>query len=154
MNCHLTPMTAGHIPQIAAIERACFSHPWSEEMLREVLWNDAAVMVVAEGEDGAVLGYAGLQAVLDEGYIDNVAVAPAFRRRGIADALLSAFVRFGREKLAFLTLEVRESNLPAIALYQKHGFRAAGRRKNYYDDPKEDAVIMTLEFEHGTETAE
>jgi len=154
MNCHLTPMTAEHIPQIAAIERACFSLPWSQDMLREVLWNDAAVMVVAEGEDGAVLGYAGLQTVLDEGYIDNVAVAPAFRRQGVADALLSAFVRFGRAKLAFLTLEVRESNLPAIALYHKHGFRAVGRRKNYYDDPKEDAIIMTLEFDHGTETAE
>lgn len=154
MNYQLTPMTAGHIPQIAAIERACFSHPWSEDMLREVLWNDAAVMVAAEGEDGAVLGYAGLQAVLDEGYIDNIAVAPACRRQGVADALMSAFVRFGRANLAFLTLEVRESNAPAIALYRKHGFRAMGRRKNYYDDPKEDAIIMTLEFDHGTETAE
>ncbi len=152
MNYHLTIMTAEHIPQIAAIERSCFSHPWSEDMLRETLWNDAAVIVAAEGEDGAVLGYAGLQVVLDEGYIDNIAVAPAYRRQGVADELLSAFERFGREKLAFLTLEVRQSNAPAIALYKKHGFQPAGRRKNYYDDPKEDAIIMTLEFKDEPET--
>lgn len=154
MNVKLTPMTAEHIPQIAALERACFSHPWSEDMLREELWNDSAVIIVAEGEDGAVLGYAGLQTVLDEGYINNVAVDERFRRMGVADAIISAFVRFGREKLAFLTLEVRASNAPAIALYAKHGFAEVGRRKNYYDDPREDAVLMTLEFEHGTETAE
>lgn len=154
MNYKLTPMTAEHIPQIAAIEAACFSHPWSEAMLREELWNDSAVIIAAEGEDGTVLGYAGLQTVLDEGYINNVAVDERFRRQGVADELIAAFVRFGKAKLAFLTLEVRASNAPAIALYEKHGFREAGRRKNYYDDPKEDAILMTLEFDHGTETAE
>ena len=153
MDYKLTPMTAEHIPQIAALERACFSHPWSEDMLREELWNDAAVIVAAEGEDGTVLGYAGLQTVLDEGYINNVAVDPRFRRQGVADELIAAFVRFGRAKLAFLTLEVRASNAPAIALYEKHGFQEVGRRKDYYVDPKEDAILMTLEFGHETETA-
>ena len=153
MDYKLTPMTAEHIPQIAALERACFSHPWSEDMLREELWNDAAVIVAAEGEDGTVLGYAGLQTVLDEGYINTVAVDPRFRRQGVADELIAAFVRFGRAKLAFLTLEVRASNAPAIALYEKHGFQEVGRRKDYYDDPKEDAILMTLEFDHETETA-
>ena len=153
MNYKLTPMTAEHIPQIAALERACFSHPWSEDMLQEELWNDAAVIVAAEGEDGTVLGYAGLQTVLDEGYINNVAVDPRFRRQGVADELIAAFVRFGTAKLAFLTLEVRASNAPAIALYEKHGFQEVGRRKDYYDDPKEDAILMTLEFDHETETA-
>ena len=153
MDYKLTPMTAEHIPQIAALERACFSHPWSEDMLREELWNDAAVFVAAEGEDGTVLGYAGLQTVLDEGYINNVAVDPRFRRQGVADELIAAFVRFGKAKLAFLTLEVRASNAPAIALYEKHGFQEVGRRKDYYDDPKEDAILMTLEFDHETETA-
>jgi len=154
MNYRLTTMTAEHIPEIAAIERSCFSDPWSEGLFQEVLWNDAAVMVVAEGEDGAVMGYAELSVVLDEGTLDNVAVAPEYRRQGVADAMLSAFVRFGRAKLAFLTLEVRESNIPAITLYQKHGFRAVGRRKNYYSDPLEDAILMTLEFNHGTEITE
>lgn len=152
MNYKLTPMTEEHIPQIAALERACFSHPWSEDALRDELWNDSAVVVVAEGEDGTVLGYAGLQTVLDEGYINNVAVDPRFRRQGVAGQLVEAFLRFGAARLAFLTLEVRTSNAPAIALYEKYGFTQAGRRRDYYDDPKEDALLMTLRFDHGTET--
>lgn len=154
MNYKLTPMTAEHVPQIAALEKECFSHPWSEEMLLDELWNDSAVIITAEGEDGTVLGYAGLQTVLDEGYINNVAVAPDYRRQGVAGELIAAFIRFGKAKLAFLTLEVRASNTPAIRLYEKYGFAEAGRRKNYYDDPKEDAILMTLEFEHETEAAE
>ena len=154
MNYKLVPMTIEHIPQIAALERACFSHPWSEAMLQNELWNDSAVIIVAEGQDGTVLGYAGLQTVLDEGYINNVAVAEAYRRQGVADEIIAAFVRFGQAKLAFLTLEVRVSNTPAIALYAKHGFAEVGRRKNYYDDPKEDAVLMTVYCENGTEAAE
>ena len=154
MNYRLTTMTAEHIPQIAALEKICFSHPWSEELLRQALWNEAAAIVVAEGEDGTVLGYAGVSTVLDEGYIDNVAVDPRFRRQGVGDELIAALARFGRAKLAFLTLEVRASNAPAIALYAKHGFQQAGRRKHYYDDPREDAIIMTLEFDHETESAE
>ena len=154
MTYKLTPMTMEHVPQVAALERACFSRPWSEAMLENELWNDSAVVIVAEGEDGTVLGYAGLQTVLDEGYINNVAVAEAYRRQGVADELIAAFVRFGQAKLAFLTLEVRASNAPAIALYAKHGFAEAGRRKNYYDDPKEDAILMTRNFAHGTEAAE
>lgn len=154
MNYKLTPMTAEHIPQVAALERACFSRPWSEEALQGELWNDSAVVIVAEGEDGSLLGYAGLQTVLDEGYINNVAVDLAYRRQGVADELISAFVRFGAAKLAFLTLEVRASNAPAIALYAKHGFEEVGRRKNYYDDPREDALLMTLTFDRETEGAE
>ena len=153
MNYQLVPMTEELIPQIAALERECFSHPWSEDMLREALWNECAVIVAAVAEDGTVVGYAGLQTVLDEGYIGNVAVAPAYRRQGVGDELIAAFVRFGAAKLAFLTLEVRASNTPAIRLYEKHGFREVGRRKNYYDDPKEDAILMTLEFDHEAETA-
>lgn len=154
MTYKLVPMTMEHIPQVAALERACFSHPWSEESLQGELWNDSAVIIVAEGEDGTVIGYAGLQTVLDEGYINNVAVDGKYRRQGVADELIAAFVRFGRAKLAFLTLEVRASNAPAIALYAKHGFAEVGRRKNYYDDPQEDALLMTLNFADGTETAE
>ena len=153
MNYHLTTMTAEHIPQIAELERTCFSHPWSEELLLQELWNDASAVIVAEGENGTVLGYAGVNTVLDEGYINIVAVAPQFPRQGVADELIAALVRFGRAKLAFLTLEVRASNAPAIALYAKHGFQQAGRRKHYYDDPREDAIIMTLEFDHETESA-
>ena len=116
-------------------------------MLAEALYNDAACFIVAHGEDGSVLGYAGLHVILDEWYIDNVAVDPAYRRQGVADALIGAFTRFGEAKLAFLTLEVRAGNAPAIALYEKHGFYEVGRRKGYYDDPKEDAVLMTREWD-------
>ena len=154
MNYKLTPMTEEHIPAIAALERSCFSHPWSEDALRAELWNDSAVILVAEGEDGTVLGYAGLQTVLDEGYINNVAVDPRFRRQGVGGELIAAFVRFGAARLAFLTLEVRASNAAAIALYRKYGFRQAGRRRGYYEDPREDALLMTLEFEHGTAKTE
>ncbi|HIY21632.1 MAG TPA: ribosomal protein S18-alanine N-acetyltransferase [Candidatus Flavonifractor merdigallinarum] len=147
MNYQVVPMDRGHIPAIAALERACFSRPWSEGALEEELYNDTACFLVAEGEDGSVLGYAGLHVILDEGYIDNVAVDPAYRRQGVADALLDVFCRFGAEKLAFLTLEVRESNAPAIALYEKHGFYTVGRRKDYYDDPKEDALLLTREWD-------
>ena len=106
----------------------------------------SSAILLALGEDGALLGYAVLSTVLDEGNLDNIAVAPDCRRRGVADALLSALTAFGRARLACLMLEVRASNTSAIALYEKHGFQAVGRRKNYYDAPKEDAVLMTLTF--------
>lgn len=147
MEYNIVPMDRSHIPQIAALERECFSTPWSEAMLTEVLFDAQASFIVAESEDGGVLGYAGLQVVLDEGYIDNIAVDPNARRHGVADELLDVFCRFGEANLAFLTLEVREFNAPAIALYRKHGFEEAGRRKGYYTKPTEDAVIMTRYFQ-------
>ncbi|MBO5034875.1 MAG: ribosomal protein S18-alanine N-acetyltransferase [Oscillospiraceae bacterium] len=157
-NYKLVPMDKSHIKEIAQIERECFSDPWSETSLEEALYNPLASFIVAQRPDGAVLGYAGLHAVLDEGYIDNIAVREDYRGNGIADDLLDVFVRFGREHLAFLTLEVRPTNEPAIQLYYKHGFAQVGRRKNYYQNPREDAIIMTLEFdrenENGTETAQ
>lgn len=146
MYYEIVPMDRSHISQIAALERECFSTPWTEAMLEEALFNPQASFIVAEDGEGNILGYAGLHAVLDEGYIDNVAVAPDARRHGVASALLDVFCRFGAANLAFLTLEVRKSNAPAIALYEKHGFAAVGRRKNYYDAPREDAVLMTLTF--------
>lgn len=146
MQYKLVPADRSHLPQLAALERACFSHPWSEAMLAEELYNDNASLVAAEGEDGTVLGYGMVRAVLDEGCLERIAVVPAYRRQGVAEELLSAFLRFGQAHLAFLTLEVREGNAPAIALYEKLGFREVGRRKNYYPERKEDAVLMTVEF--------
>ena len=151
MSVKIVPMTADHLDEIAALERACFSRPWTKEMLKEELDNACAAFLVAE-EDGKVVGYAGLQVVLDEGYITNVAVRPECRRQGVAAKLLQVFLDFAKaNKLAFLTLEVRASNYDAIALYGSRGFRSVGRRKNYYEHPREDAIIMTLEFDHGTE---
>lgn len=145
----LVPMTRDNVGQIADIEQECFSHPWSRRMLEEELDNLSASFIAAQAENGTILGYAGLTVVLDEGYINNIAVREEYRKQGIASALLDVFVRFAQaHQLAFLTLEVRASNAPAIALYRKHGFQEAGRRKNYYQQPREDAIIMTREFEH------
>ena len=146
-NYKLVSMDRTHLKEIAQIERECFSAPWSEDMLEEELFNPLASFIVAQRPDGAVLGYAGLHVVLDEGYIDNVAVRADYRGNGIADDLVDVFVRFGQANLACLTLEVRPSNKPAIQLYYKHGFAQVGRRKDYYQSPKEDAIIMTLTFD-------
>ena len=152
MDCKLVPMDRSHLAGVAALEKLCFAVPWTEAMLAEELYNPAASFIVAEGPAGQVLGYAGLHVVLDEGYITNVAVRPECRRNGIAQKLLQVFLDFAQaHKLAFLTLEVRASNYGAIALYGSRGFRSVGRRKNYYEHPKEDAIIMTKEFTDGTE---
>ena len=145
MNYQLIPMTSEHLDQVAEIEGLCFSDPWSRRMLSEHLENECAATIVAQGEDGT-----------DEGYITNVAVRPEYRRQGVASQLLEAFRRFGEGSgFAFLTLEVRASNTAARALYTKHGYAETGCRKNYYEHPKEDAIIMTLEFtQDGTETAD
>ena len=147
MNFRIVPMTAAHLPQIAELEKVCFpADPWSEELFRAALECPDTALLVAEKEDGAVLGYAVLSAVLDEGNLDNIAVAPRCRRQGVADALLSALTDIGRAKLSVLFLEVRVSNFPAITLYEKHGFVPVGRRKNYYEVPREDALLMTLDL--------
>ena len=132
------------LPAIAALERQCFSDPWSVEMLRSELPDDSHEFLLAvEGEE--LLGYVGLMTVLDEGYLSNVAVSPAYRRQGIAEALLTALLARARaRKLSFVTLEVRAGNTPAQALYRKLGFQEVGVRRAYYEHPKEDAVLMTL----------
>ena len=155
MHVRIVPMTADHLDEVAELERICFSTPWSRNMLAEELDNALSAFLVALDDSDQVVGYAGLQVVLDEGYITNVAVRPECRRQGIASKLLQVFLDFAEaNQLAFLTLEVRASNYDAIALYGTRGFRSVGRRKNYYEHPKEDAIIMTKEFDHGTETTE
>ena len=153
----IVPMTHEHLDEVAALERVCFSAPWSRNMLAEELDNAcSAYLVAVDKEDGSVVGYAGLLVVADEGYITNVAVRPESRRGGVASALLDVFVDFAvGSHLAFLTLEVRASNYGAIALYGSRGFRGVGRRPNYYEHPKEDAIIMTRRFdESGAENDE
>ena len=130
----IVPMTHEHLDEVAALERVCFADPWSRNMLAEELDNAmSAYLVALDASDGGVVGYAGLLVVADEGYITNVAVRPESRRAGVAGALL-------------LTLEVRASNYGATALYGSRGFRGVGRRANYYEHPREDAIIMTRFF--------
>lgn len=149
MNYRLVPMDKSHLDGVERLERICFSRPWSRSMLEDELYNPSVSVIVAEGEDGTVLGYGEIGVVLDEGCLEKIAVDPDYRRQGVAEEILAAFLRFGRAKLAFLTLEVRESNAAAIGLYEKLGFQVVGRRKGYYDAPKEDAVLMTVEFQEG-----
>ncbi len=150
MNIKIVPMTADHLEELEKLERICFSRPWSRKMLAEELDNECAAFLVAEDAmTGKVVGYAGLLVVADEGYITNVAVFPEYRRQGIAAQIIQVFINFAMgNRLAFLTLEVRPSNTAAIALYQGFGFEEVGRRKNYYDLPKEDALILTREFDY------
>ena len=144
MNHQLIPLVHEHLSQAAEIERLCFSDPWSEKMLAEHLANPCSLTLAAVDGVGRLLGYVGLLAVVDEGYITNVAARPDCRRQGVASSLLQALEARGRARnLTFLTLEVRQSNAPARALYEKLGYVQAGLRRNYYENPREDAVIMT-----------
>ena len=136
---------AGDAGAIGALERQCFADPWPEEAVAAYINGGNCLMLCAEGEGGELLGYVGMQHVLDEGYIGNVCTAPQHRRRGVARALLAELeARSRRLGLAFLTLEVRRSNAAAIGLYGKFGFKTVAARPNYYECPREDALIMTL----------
>lgn len=140
-----------HIDDIEEIERLCFSLPWTKEQLRGQLRNGQHEFLAAVDKEERPLGYVGMMYVLDEGYISNVAVAGEHRRLGIGDALIETLEeRAEALSLAFLTLEVRAGNTAAIRLYEKHGFAQVGRRKNYYELPREDALLMTKFLKRGT----
>jgi ribosomal-protein-alanine N-acetyltransferase len=140
-------MTADHIAQVAALEAICFADPWSEKSVASELTNPLSLWLVAmDGE--RLAGYVGSQSVLGESDMMNVAVHPDYRRKGIAEALCNALIEALKKKENHcLTLEVRASNEPAKALYEKQGFIQVGLRKNYYRNPKEDACILRKEWE-------
>ena len=140
------PMNQDHIAAIARLEAICFSDPWSEGSVASELSNPLSRWIVAM--DGKTLvGYVGSQTVLGESDMMNIAVAPDARRRGIAQGLVEALIQDLKELDSHcLSLEVRASNEPAKALYGKLGFREIGRRKNYYRNPKEDALILRKEW--------
>ncbi len=137
-------MEERHLDALTELEAVCFAEPWTRAGLAAVLGVSAAVFAVAELA-GQVAGYAGMHCVLDECYMDNVAVFPRFRRAGVARILMEYLIAEARLRGArFLSLEVRPSNAAARALYAGFGFRQAGRRKNFYSFPAEDALILTL----------
>ena len=137
-------LKAEHIDGLVEVEKACFSKPWSTAAFQSELNHDNAYFYTALVGD-EIAGYMGFHAVLDEGYVANIAVLPEYRRQGIASALLENALNIGKGiPLSFLSLEVRISNSAAIALYERFGFKIFGERKNFYSSPRENAYIMTL----------
>ncbi len=138
-------MTSEHIPEIALLEKECFSSPWSENALSEELNNESSHFIVAVSDK--VLGYIGVQEICGEAYITNIAVFDEYRKNGIGRKLLILAAEGAKSrKCEFITLEVRESNKSAISLYESEGFDIAGIRKNFYSDPTENGIIYTKYF--------
>lgn len=139
-------MEKGDILQLAELERLCFSDPWSVSAFEYELNNPLSLWLVAVSGQ-TVAGYVGSQTVIDGSDMMNIAVAPAFRRQGIAKKLIESLIAGLQERGSHsLTLEVRASNEPAISLYRQLGFIQVGRRPNYYRNPKEDALILRKEW--------
>lgn len=143
----IVQMTEDHITSVARLEALCFSAPWSVNSLRSELSNPLALWLVAQ-ESGRVLGYVGSQSVLGEADMMNLAVDPEYRRRGVAKQLVVKLIGcLEQQQVHCLTLEVRASNVNAIALYNILGFAQVGIRPGYYSAPKEDALILRKEWE-------
>ena len=142
----ITKMTDTHVAQVAELEKLCFSDPWSEKSVASELSNPLSLWLVAL--DGAtVAGYIGSQSVGEEADMMNVAVHPDYRRKGIARNLVIGLVdALAKNSVTSLALEVRQSNTPAIALYEQLGFLQVGLRPNYYRNPRENALILKKEF--------
>ena len=142
-----TEMKEIHVAQVAELEKLCFADPWSEKSIASELGNIWSYWVVAlDGE--RVVGYIGSQSSADETDVMNVAVHPDYRRRGIAESLIDCLILELKNRGSHaLMLEVRDSNEPAISLYEKLGFQQVGLRKNYYHNPKEHARILRKEWE-------
>lgn len=135
----IKPFEEKYLDDVYEIEKTCFSHPWTREDLKKQLDIDTSRFLVAVENEKAV-GYMGLQIFSGEGYVTNIAVLPEYRQRGIATALIEKQLE---NPMEFITLEVRESNTPAIKLYTKMGFKNMGIRPKFYSNPTENAVIMT-----------
>ena len=139
-------MEKADIPQLAELEKLCFSDPWSVSAFEYELNNPLSLWLVA-AEGDTVAGYVGSQTVIDESDMMNIAVHPDFRRQGIAENLIeSLIIMLNTRQSKSLTLEVRVSNTPAIILYEKMGFIQVGRRPGYYRNPREDAYILRKEW--------
>lgn len=144
----MRPMTMDDVPPVVAIDRLSFPLPWSEGSFRsDLAKNPAAHLMVAEtGEPGSsrIVGYVGFWLVVDEAHLSTLAVHPDWRGQGIGERLLLEAMRVAAGRGAeMMTLEVRASNEAAKSLYAKHGFHLVGRRRRYYKDNMEDALLMT-----------
>ena len=139
-------MNETHVQQIAELEKLCFNDPWSVNSISSELDNRLSLWLVAL-ENDFVIGYVGSQTVLGETDMMNIATHPEYRKQGIGTKLIEALIAELKERGSHsLMLEVRASNEAALSVYRKLGFREVGKRKNYYRNPKEDALILRKEF--------
>ena len=139
----ITKTTTHQIMAIHAIEKECFSDPWTLRALKNEITHKNSVCLVAINENNMILGHVTMRQVFDEGHINNIAVAGRARRKGIGRQLLEALISESETLgIAALTLEVRSKNHAAISLYEKLGFVTCGKRENYYHTPIDDALIM------------
>lgn len=137
-------ITKADAKELACLDKECFSLPWSENSFLNEVSNPLSHYVIARS-DNKIVGYAGFWEVVDEGQITNIAVLKEYRRQKIAEKMLEELLKKAySKKLVSLSLEVRESNVAAINLYQKFNFKTVGVRKNYYKNPTENAVLMDL----------
>ena len=136
-------ISEGTLEGAAILEKLCFSSPWSVDSLRMLCREGAVGFVALDKESRRVLAYGGMMTVLDEGQITNIATHPDARRIGLGEKVTRALTEYGEKNgITLFSLEVRESNLAAIALYEKLGFERSGIRKNFYKLPTENAVVM------------
>lgn len=143
----ILPAEKADIPAIAELESECFTCPWSENAILESMEHNTVFFKAVHNKK--TVGYISVTAVSDEGYINNIAVKGDCRNMGIGSVLLDRAVTFShKRRLEFISLEVRASNATAISLYKNAGFINAGTRKNFYDNPKEDGIIMTRRFKY------
>lgn len=144
----LTKLKEEHLGMIAELEKLCFAHPISTNNLKMLLPDGIGEgYVILDDEEKLALAYGGIICVLDEGQILNIATHPSHRRQGYGREIMKTIIENAKEKgITFITLEVRESNLSAISLYESLGFFNVGRLRGYYDSPKEDALILRLDL--------
>ncbi len=137
-----------HIGLLAELENNCFASPRSFQSFSEEFEKPSYFYLLALNPDDTAVGYIGVQVISGEAYIQNIAVLEKFRRQGVADALLSRAILKAKERESyFITLEVRQSNLAALGLYLKQGFKNVGLRRGFYSKPDEDALLMTKFFD-------
>jgi ribosomal-protein-alanine N-acetyltransferase len=143
----IRPMERKDVDEVVQIEAAAYGeHHWGKDSFYGELSNDLAHYFCAEDENGKLLGYSGVWGIIDEAHITNIAVSPSIRRKKVGEALLVNMINYCYEnEMKYITLEVRVSNVPAIGLYEKYGFKSLGSRKGYYQNNNEDALIMWTE---------
>ena len=137
------PMGLAHVESVAEIEASSFTTPWSAETFRGLVDRSGVAALVMTDTSGSVVGYAVLWCILEQGELANIAIAPDRRGEGLGRRMLHHVVEVARERgVEKLFLEVRASNAAALALYEDFGFARVGMRRNYYERPREDALVM------------